>query len=177
MGYLLKKLGNLPIQDNVNIYIFAIGGSWNGGLIDIINNNYEAIAYAIGEDAILVRGFDEELFGEEVAQKYFGISTRNDDIWKLLPSILITDSHPDRLAEGSLRILFPLDRIKKNFPSVDQFLSQLVAFARDGDKEFPNSIKEINSLFEAANEVVSLQPNFFGIGLNLNNLINRFIGR
>ena len=147
MGYLLKKLGNLPIQDNVNIYIFAIGGSWNGGLIDIINNNYEAIADAIGEDAILVRGFDEEFFGEEVAQKYFGISTRNDDIWKLLPSILITDSHPDRLTEGSLRILFPLDRIEKNFSSVDQFLSQLVAFARDGDEEFLNSIKPVFRTF------------------------------
>lgn len=177
MGYSLKTLGNLPVQENVNIYIFAIGGTWDGGLIDVINKNYLKIADAIGEDAIIVRGFDEDYFGEEVALKYFGISIRNDDIWKLLPSILITDSHPDRLTENSLRILFPLNRIETHFTSGDQFLSQLVAFAKDGDEEFLNSIKEINSLLEAANEVVSLQPNFFGIGLNLNNLINRFIGR
>lgn len=177
MGYLLKTLGNLPVQDNVNIYIFAIGGSWDGGLIDVINKNYLKIADAIGEDAIIVKGFNEEFFGEEVAQKYLGFSTRDDRIWKLLPSILITDSHPDHLTDESLRILFPLNKIEANFASVDQFLSQLVAFARNGDEEFLRNIKETNSLLEVANEVVSLQPNFFGVGLNLNNLIDRFISR
>ncbi|MCB0079264.1 MAG: hypothetical protein KDD73_17850, partial [Anaerolineales bacterium] len=60
---------------------------------------------------------------------------------------------------------------------IDQFLSQLVAFAKNGDEKFLQSIKETNSFLEVANEVVSLQPNFFGFGINLNNLINRFIGR
>ena len=177
MGYLLKTLGNLPVQDNVNVYIFAIGGSWDGGLIGVINKNYLKIADAIGEDAIIVRGFNEEFFGEEVAQKYFGFSTRDDRIWNLLPSILVTDTHPDQLNDNSLKILFPLEQIETNFASIDQFLSQLVAFAKNGDEKFLQSIKETNSFLEVANEVVSLQPNFFGFGINLNNLINRFIGR
>lgn len=135
------------------------------------------IADAIGKDAIIVKGFDEEFFGEEVAQKYFGFSTQDDRIWNLLPSILITDSHPDHLTGKSLRILFPLNKIEANFASVDQFLSQLVAFAKNGNEDFLRNIKETNSLLEVANEVVGLQPNSKEIGLNLNNLIDRFISR
>ena len=58
MGYMLNTLGNLPIDDDINLYIFVVNGGWSGGLYDVIESNFSNIAQRIGKNAVIVKGLD-----------------------------------------------------------------------------------------------------------------------
>lgn len=172
MGYLLSSLGNLPVEENIELYIFIIDGSWHGGTIEKINANFENIAKQIGPKAVIAKGFEEGLWTNEVCEKYLGKDYSH--LYNLLPAILITDNHPDHLTETSARILVPLKGIEERFEDLDYFFNSLSRFARFGDKSFLEKIKNENDLLTNANQIIDLKPNFFGIGINLNALIKKF---
>ena len=101
MGYQLNSLGNLPIDDSVSLYIFVINGEWSGGRYEVLERNFSRIAQSIGSTAVIAKGFDKEFY-EEVAHTYLGKDHR--EFRQLLPALLITDTHPDKLTDGSMRL-------------------------------------------------------------------------
>ncbi len=93
MGYMLSSLAELPIDNTVGFYIFAVAPhGWKSGLYDVVENNFTNIARAIGQEAVIVKGLNEDLFGDEVCKTYLGehYSILLDD----LPALLITNTHP-----------------------------------------------------------------------------------
>ena len=99
MGYKLTNLARLPLQEEIEIYIFSIGDDlWEGGLDEIVRKNFDQIAETIGENAIIVKGLNEEFHGD-VVRAYLGKSFQ--ELQNELPALLVTDSHPENLTDGS----------------------------------------------------------------------------
>jgi hypothetical protein len=102
MGYMLNSLGELPIDEDVSFYIFVIKlGQWDEPLYDMIERNFESVARDIGSHAVIAKGLDPREFYGEVTTRYLG--ENHAKYFDLLPALLITDVHPDRLEESSLR--------------------------------------------------------------------------
>jgi len=175
MGYMLSALGNLPVEDDVSLYIFVISGGWEGGRDELIERNFSKIAQRIGPNAVIARGFNETEWTGEIARTYLGQDA--DELWQLLPALLLTDAHPGSLTDGSLRLLIPLRDAEERFGGLDVFFRALSDFAVDRDPAFLERFHDRTDLVEAGNSVVDLKPNFFGLGINLNELIRRFRGR
>jgi hypothetical protein len=72
MGYVLNQLANLPVDDNVNFYIFVVNGQYREPLYEMVQQNFMEIARSIGNHAIIAVGTDEKQFTTAVAEKYLG---------------------------------------------------------------------------------------------------------
>lgn len=169
MGYKLTSLVHLPVDDTVQIYVFAIGdGVWDGGLDEIVHRNFDNLAKEIGGDAIIV-GALTEFFHGEVVQKYFGIHYK--DLKNELPAILITDSHPDELTDESMKVLIPLQKAHRVYPVIERFLSDLAAFARGESDDLLTQLESGVGLAEVADDIVKFNlPVVPGVvAVNLNN--------
>lgn len=155
MGYKLTNLVHLPLDGTVQLYIFAIGDpEWQGGLDEIIHKNFDNIASNIGGHAVIVGGLKKE-FHDQVAQKYFDRSVY--DLQPQLPAILITDSHPDEVTKDSLRILIPLRTAHEQYKIVDDFLSDLAAFARKDNDNLLRRLEAGPKVAEAASDIIDFE--------------------
>lgn len=96
MGYQLTSLGNLPVQPDIDLYIFVIDGSWRGGRFEILEDNFSEIARAIGPKAVIARGSEVSDWSEELCRRYLG--EEYDAISPHLPALLITSAHPEKLS-------------------------------------------------------------------------------
>ena len=117
-------------------------------------------------------GLDPAGSTEEVADKYFG--EEHDKLFAALPALLITDSHPDHLTEDSLRLIIPLTGAEDRLGNLHALFDALASLARDRDPSFLERFQEPNEVVNDANSIVDLKPNFYGIGININALIERF---
>jgi len=175
MGYALSSLGNLPVQNNISIYIFVINGGWRGGMHDIIEKNFMELARRIGPNAVIAKGFNPEIWSDEVCGKYLGKSTKT--LIDVLPALLLTDKHPDLLDNKSLRLLIPLRDAEKRFGGIEIFFHALTEFALNRDASFLSRFEERSSLGQKAWSVFELKPHFFGFGINLKELVARIKGK
>lgn len=170
MGYMLSSFGELPIEEDVTLYIFVIDVNWKGGVMQSIEENFALLAQRIGPKAVIAKGFQESLWSEEICYKYLGVDY--DKLIESLPALLVTDSHPDQISEESLRLFIPLDRAEKKYASIASFFSALTDFAHNRDADFLNKFHDVSALDRALN-IIDLKPNFFGLGVNVNALIKR----
>ncbi len=171
MGYMLNALGNLPIEENIELYIFIVNGGWRGGLYDNIEKNFSNIAQRIGPKAVIAKGFDSETWSSQVARKYFG--ENHSELFDAIPALFLTDAHPDKLTKGSLRLIIPLKDVEQRFGDWDTFFRSLSNFALEKNPKFLECFEDAKRLLAEGNKIIDLKPNFFGIGVNVNALIER----
>ena len=174
MGYVLTSVANLPIEEDVNLYIFILGNAgWHGDLYEIVDRNFDNIAREIGPNAVIVKGLVANYFPEELRERIFG--EPHDLLWrKGAPALLITNAHPDQLRPDSLRLFVPLEEVKECFGSFDAFFDTLAAFARRENNDFLDRFEDTRDLLAEGLEVLELKPNFFGFGVNIKALIELF---
>lgn len=170
MGYMLNSLGNLPVDDDVKFYVFVINGQWQEPLYGIIEQNFSSIARSIGKHAVIAKGLNPMEWYGEVAEKYLGKD--HADYFQLLPALLVTDAHPDRVSEGSLRLLIPLRDVEARFGGWNQFFALLTDFVQLKSDEFVNRFHKKEDAFDVANKIVSVKPGAFGISVNMNELLS-----
>lgn len=123
----------------------------------------------------MTTGFNHTNWTDEVGKKYLG--KEYFEFFRFLPALLLTDSHPNNLTEKSTRILIPLSRVREKFGNIETFIGMLTRYIRTQD---PNLIErfqfeEKRDLKKDANDIFDLKPNFLGIGINLNALIEKFM--
>lgn len=175
MGYALSSLGNLPVQPDISLYIFVIGAGWNGGPGDAVETNFMELARRIGPNAVIAKGFDQQVWSQQVCDKYLGKNVQT--LFDVLPALLLTDTHPDNLSDQSLRLLVPLRDAESRFGGIEAFFFALSSFAIDRDPTFLAKFEEKPSFGSKAWSVLELKPNFFGFGINLKELAARVQGR
>jgi len=171
MGYLVSSLGQVPVDDDITLYIFVVNGTWRGGASGVLEDNFVRIAERIGPTAAIVKGLKDDLVSEEAARKYLGKDYT--DLLDSLPGLLLTDAHPEDLQEDSLRLLVPLKDAEARFGSFDAFFHALAEFAQNRDMAFLEKFEDKEDLLEAGNAIIDLKPNMFGVGVNLNALFAR----
>ena len=172
MGYLLSSLGKLPIEDDVNLYIFVAGGNFQGGRYEILERNFAAIARQIGPNAVIAKGFEQNLWSIELCQKYFGKDW--ESVIHLGPGLLITDAHPDRLRDDSLRLFIPLKDAEKHFGDLETFFQSLTNFALHRDDSFLKRFQDKDEFEEGNISVKNLPKDVFGIGVNMDAFKRRY---
>lgn len=168
MGYKLTSLINLPIDDTISIYVFSIGDElWEGGLGEVVHKNFDNIAREIGSNAIIV-GALTDVFHQEVVQKYLGVHYK--ELKNELPALLITDTHPEQLNSKSMRVLIPLRKAHEIYPIIDNFLSDLAAFARGESDDLLNQLEKGLNLSGIAGDIVEFSfpivPSVLSVNLN-----------
>jgi hypothetical protein len=174
MGYLLNNLANLPVSDDVSIYVFVINGQYKGKYFEAIERNFPDVARGLGDHGVIARGFDE-FFSDEVCQRYLGRSIQT--MWDMLPAILVTDAHPERTTEKSMRLLIPIREAEKRFGDLDFFFRGLAQFCRSGSTEFIEKLERKDDWFEQADKIVKLSPGFMGVSVNLNEFVRCALGK
>jgi hypothetical protein len=171
MGYMLSSLAQLPIDDEVDLYIFVINGGWRGGSHEIIEQNFSKLAEEIGPRAVIAKGFNKS-WSSDVSRKYLGKD--HSELFGLLPALLITDTHPDQLTDQSMRLLIPLKDANAKFGNFDTFFDSLTKFAREKDTDFLEHFHEKEESEKSAWNMLELKPNIWGIGININEILERF---
>ena len=116
-------------------------------------------------------GFDSETWSSQVARKYFG--ENHSELFDAIPALFLTDAHPDKLTKGSLRLIIPLKDVEQRFGDWDTFFRSLSNFALEKNPKFLECFEDAKRLLAEGNKIIDLKPNFFGIGVNVNALIER----
>jgi hypothetical protein len=174
MGYYLNKLANLPVAEDVSIYVFVINGQYKGKYFEAIERNFPDVARDLGDHGVIARGFDE-FFSDEVCKLYLGRSIGT--MWDVLPAILVTDSHPDKVTEKSMRVLIPIREAEKQFGDLDVFFRGLAQFCRNRSTTFLDKLEQNDDWFDKADKIVKLSPGFMGMSVNLNEFVRRVLGK
>jgi hypothetical protein len=175
MGYMLSSLGNLPVQNDISFYIFIVNGRWRGQFDDLIERNFSALAKEIGPNSVIAKGFEAEVWSDQVCSKYLGRTTKT--MIDVLPALLLTDAHPGSLTERSLRLLVPLRDAEKRFGGLDVFFRALAEFAKTRNPAFLTRFEDRESFGGKAWSVLELKPSIFGFGINLKELAARVQGK
>lgn len=169
MGYHLNSLANLPIDETVKFYVFVINGAFQEPLYEVVQKNFTSIARSIGNEAVIAQGLDPTLFTTEISEKYLGED--HNDYFRYLPALLITDTHPDHVSPDTMRLFVPLRDAERRFGGWDQFFRLLAMFVKGDSDEFVRKFREKGDWLKTANDVFSLNPSFFGFGININSLV------
>jgi len=173
MGYVLNKLANLPVDDSVRFYIFVINGQFQEPLYKIIQDNFVAVARSIGDDAVIAMGAHPESFGEDVIGEYLGHGIPG--YHGPTPALLITDAHPSKLTDKSLRLLVPLQQAEERFgKDWNRFFTLLSKFVRGESDEFLKQFEKSEDLSTMANKLMNIRPGIFGISFNVNEAVTMF---
>jgi len=174
MGYVLNELANLPVDENVHFYIFVVDGQYREPLYEMMQQNFIKIAHSIGSNAVIAVGTNPESFTTQVARKYLGEGNTDNSIISILPALIITNAHPEKLTKDSVRLVVPLRDAESRFGDWAQFFALLSTYVRGESDDFVKRFAAKENLVDAANKVVSLKPGMFGISLNVNELIDRW---
>lgn len=172
MGYLLSSLGNLPVDDEIKFYVFVINGQWQEPLYKMIEENFSLIASSIGKHAVIAKGLCPVEWRDDIAMKYLGKDY--GDLFALLPALLITDAHPEQVAENSLRLVVPLRDVESRFGGWAQFFDLLSDFVQLKNDEFIRRFQKKEDALDAMNKIITVRPGAFGVSINVNELLSRW---
>jgi hypothetical protein len=169
MGYHLNSLANLPIDNEIRFYVFVVNGQYKEPLYDIVQQNFANIARSIGRKTVIAQGLNPPHFSDEIAKKYLGRDF--GDYFRFLPALLITDAHPDRVKEDTLRLFVPLSEAEERFGGWNQFFKLLAEFVRYENDEFAERFRKKEDWLRDVNEAIEMKPGLFGFAINLNSLL------
>jgi hypothetical protein len=153
------------------MYVFSIGDHlWEGGLGEVVHKNFDNIARAIGPNAIIVGALQQDFHGE-VVQKYLGRNHR--DLKNMMPALLVTDTHPSKLTDQSLRVLIPLRDAHEHYKVIDDFLADLAAFVRGDSDQLLKALEAVPKAHDVADAIVKVNiPVVLGVvAVNLNSAV------
>ncbi|MBA4026772.1 MAG: hypothetical protein C0473_00880 [Cyanobacteria bacterium DS3.002] len=183
MGLMIHSLGELPITAERGYYVYILDFGWEEPLGAAVRSNFDKMAEAASRsNAVVMKGTVGVHFADEVLSWHHINGQPGKDI---LPALLITTMHPRKFHELHLSdaqqvshdkmLLIPLQDSCKSATDVSVLLENLFSDIRD-KKQLTN--------FEIAKELCAgkdnaivdaliLKPNFNGLGLDFNVIIDR----
>lgn len=169
MGTIVSRIQS--ISDEYSLYVFVLGDIYlNGGEMENFRSNFFRLAERFGPRAVIVAGINPIEFSTQVFERYLGDYWNFDAFLRQCPLLMISDAHPDNLSEDSLRLIAPLYHIRDHLGGVDRFFENLIGFVNGRNDGFIQCFENRLNLLD----IIDLNPNFCGIGLNLNRFIERF---
>lgn len=187
MGLMIHSLGELPITAERGYYVYILDYGWEEPLGAAVRNNFDKMAEAASRsNTVVMKGTVGVHFADEVLSWHHINGQPGKDI---LPAVLITTMHPQKFHELHLSddqrpshdqmLLIPLQQSCKSATDVSSLLEKLF-----------NDIREKKQLcnFEIAKELragkdnaivdaLILKPNFNGLGIDFNVIIDRLKGK
>ncbi len=176
MGYRVSSLENLPVLPNIGLYVFIVGDiSWKGGFVEQLLSNFDTLAKELGRDGAIVAPHNGQNLSTELSQAVNEIGHENKAVSQFLKvgnkngvGLLLMSEHPYNLKQDDMIAYSPIEKIQENFGSLDVFFTELCNYSKDGSSEFIDKFKDTNSGISNAIDAIDLNPNIFGLGINLN---------
>ncbi|WP_029790589.1 MULTISPECIES: hypothetical protein [Vibrio] len=176
-GYRVSSLKTTPKVPGLELYVFIVGSiEWKTGFSDRLMKNFDVLARNLGEKGVIVAPHDGSDLTEELAGCVNNLGNKNKDIHDFLATgsktgvgLMLMSSHPNDLTDEDLVLYSPLELLDAKFGTLEQFFAELCAFSEHKDASFVSKFSEAKSglVSETAN-MIDLNPNLFGIGVNLN---------
>jgi hypothetical protein len=162
--------------------LFVLGQhNWAGGYSEIIEDNFSKLAKHLGLRGAIVSGHDGVKLSRELTDELSEAALSNKTIHDFIAkseslgmSILLIGAHPSKLTDKDLFLCSPVEQIEKNFGSLDQFFSDLCEFSENRDISFLEKFEEKLQEDGSVSDFLELKPNMFGVGINLNAIIERW---
>jgi len=182
MGLMIHSVGELPAGVRRGYYVYLLDYGWEEPASEVMYGNFSQMASAASrQDAVVLRGVVGAHFADEVLS-WHHINGR--DAEGLLPAILITTRHPTEFREhqwgrrelADRLLLIPLRSVCKSPSDVIPLIQGMFRDIRE---------KKTLSHFEVAEQMTEgrggavldaliLKPNFVGLGLDVNRIIDFF---
>ncbi len=190
MGLMIHSLGEIPIEAQREYYIYLLDYGWDEPLRDAVNRNFSRMAeLASHHNAVVLKGIVGHHFSDEVLSWHHINGQPGEEI---LPAIMITTRHPldfrdngrdwlkgkKNYAQDRL-LLLPLKKVCKSFDDVVNLIDKI--FRDIAEKKALLDFEIVDEMQKgvagAIVDALVLEPNFAGMGINLNHIIEFFRGR
>lgn len=175
MAYSCSTLGSVKRIGAFEWYIFLLTDGLSDALRSDIEQNFDRLGAIVGENAVVIRGYDPQRFRREVREAYSGIYPRLGSIRP--PALFVTDVSPKTLegqnAQGRA-IVFPLKNMRSEHGSVADFLSALADSLLDPqalsalDK---NDTGFFGKKWLWVSRYLSIQPDFLGFKADVGKML------
>lgn len=180
MGYKISSLKSLPLIPWIDLYVFVLGThQWSGGYAEIIEDNFSKIAHKLGARGAIVASHDGINLKRDLANELAAAAQKSKLIHEFVAkgeslglSILLLGSHPQIISEKDLFLLAPIEQINNRFGSLDRFFSELCNFSENRNPDFLKRFEDRPVKRGLISEFLELKPNMFGIGVNVNAIID-----
>jgi hypothetical protein len=186
MGLMIHSLGELPLNAKRDYYVYLLDYGWHEPLGDmLLTNFYSMAAEASRNNAAVIKGVVGSHFEDEVLS-WHSVDGRPAE--EILPAILITTRHPDEFRQHGRNwrkerelhadrlLLIPLKEVCKSTTDVADLIAKIFKDIRTkqalADFEVAKTLTKGKK--GAVVDALILKPNFHGIGLDLNSIINFF---
>lgn len=185
MGFITTNIANVPTR-GYEWYIMLIEDGWEDDLRETLSGNFEELANRVGSDALVVKGLEwEEFYPRGFDQNV--VQNSGPSPGPPLPAILVTNKPPNRIdwdtADSGVsidpKIIFlPLAEYDQPTETLGNFLDNLVHSLKDpgaiealeqGDEKY------IEEKWAWLNKYVNIKPNFFGFGIDMENIISDIV--
>jgi len=87
--------------------------------------------------------------------------------------LLVIDTHPSKLNDDSFILFVTYERINQEYPDTNTLFKDLVDMAERKNDEFIKKVTKKEGFFDKLLDSIILNPNFAGIGININNLFKK----
>lgn len=189
MGLMIHSLGELPTDTERGYYVYLLDYGWDEPLGEVLHKNFEKMAsLASSNNAVVLRGVVGSHFEDEVLSWHHINGQSGDEI---LPAVLITTRNPYQFRESYGRrreegpyppdrmLLIPLRKACKSSTDVAFLIEKIFRDIREkkslADFEVGKELSKGKA--DALVDALILQPNFSGIGIDFNYLIDFFRGK
>jgi hypothetical protein len=182
MGLMIHSLAELPLDVERSYYVYLLDYGWEEPVTQGMYGNFNRMAeFASKNDAVVFRGTVGHHFADEVLSWHH---VNGKDAEGILPAILITNRHPNEFRENHWRkdetadklIIIPLREVCKSPDEVTPIIEQI--FNDIQSKQELSNFKIIEEMKarrgDAVLDALILQPNFAGVGVDVNRIINFF---
>ncbi len=185
MGLHIRSLKNIPDKVHRDYFVYLLDYGWDEPLGEALEKNFNKMASIAADNRAVVIAGTSEHFQDEVFSWH---KINGEDAEELLPAILLTNRHPARfkesykedrtlMVENDLKIiLIPLKKFCKDTTDVAKLIDKIFRDIRD-QKNLENFAveREMKKGFgRAVADGIVLKPNFYGVGLDFNVLIDFF---
>jgi hypothetical protein len=168
MGYHLNTLMNLPVDEDVQFYIFLVKEPYNDEDSKKVLDNFKEIAKGLGDHAVIAQGLAEESFPDEVLRAYMGENMGR--YAHMLPALLVTNDHPEQVKASTLRLFVPLATVEKRYGTWATFFRLVKNFVTGKDDEFLVKFNDHGTAIDL-NKAIGIKIPLGPISVNLNEFI------
>lgn len=185
MGLTVHSLGELPVNVEREYYVYLLDYGWEEPLADSLYRNFPRMAdIASRHDAVVLRGVVGSHFADEVLSWHH---VNGRDAKDLLPAVMITTKHPyefrdhmpERQQQAHRLLLIPLRGVCTSPEQVAPLLESI--FQDIQEKRALSQFKAGERMTAGSDgalvDALILKPNFSGIGIDLNRIVEFFRGR
>lgn len=185
MGLMIHSLGELPLEAQRGYYIYLLDYGWREPLGDVLHHNFDRMAGLASQgNAVVMKGTVGSHFDNEVLSWHH---VNGQSAEELLPAIMITTRHPSQFREIGQEwskkqdrlLLIPLRKVCQSSGEVIQLIEKIFSDIAQkkslSDFEVAHEMKKGKA--GAVLDALILQPNVAGLGININRIIDFFLGK